>query len=151
MKKILFCMAMISVPTSPAFSDPLDVFATYKTQNGASHIQVFDCGDGTPCGKVVWIDAATLKAGLTPETAIGRNGQQILGLTLLKNFQTYAGSGEWRGGTVYDPENDKVYAARIKRLEDGNLQLKGCVGPFCQTQVWSEVSNKIAANQFPTQ
>ena len=57
-------------------------------------------------------------------------------LLILKGFEKK--KNDWRGGTIYDPENDKTYDARIKRLDDGNLQLKGCVGPFCQTQVWPE-------------
>ena len=60
----------------------------------------------------------------------------LLGLLILKGFEKK--KNDWRGGTIYDPENDKTYDARIKRLDDGDLELKGCVGPFCQTQVWPE-------------
>lgn len=145
MREIATAIVLFCGLAGQAAAGPHDVFATYETQNGASHIHIADCGDGTPCGKVVWIDPASLKAGMTPATVTGRNGENILGLMLLKDFQR--DGKDWRGGTVYDPENDKLYAARIKRMDDGNLQLKGCVGPFCQTQIWTQVSTTIASNK----
>ena len=45
---------------------------------------------------------------------------------------------DWRGGTIYDPEADKSYASRLKRLANGTLQVKGCIGPICQAQIWQE-------------
>ncbi len=127
-----------------ANAEPHDVFATFLTQDGGSHIEITDCGDGTPCGTIVWINPETLSAGKTAETATGQNGAPILGATLLRDFKRK--NKDWRGGTVYDPENDKLYAARLKRLDDGNLQLKGCVGVFCQTQVWTVVPDRLASN-----
>ena len=128
-----------------AVAEPHDVFATFLTHDGGSHIQISDCGDGTPCGTIVWINPETLPAGYTAETAVGQNGAPILGATLLQDFERKR--KDWRGGTVYDPENDKLYAARLKRLDDRNLQLKGCIGMFCQTQVWTLVPNKLASRE----
>ena len=113
------------------------------TQGGASHIKIFDCGNGSPCGKIVWINPNTLPAGVTANSATGLNGEPVLGQMILKGFDRKR--KDWRGGTIYDPENDKRYAARLKRLTDGNLQLKGCIGPICQTQVWEHVPIQSAA------
>lgn len=125
-----------------ASADPHDVFATFLTEEGTSHIRITDCGDGTPCGTVTWIDPASLEAGIAPKDVIGKSGDNVLGLRLLKGFSRK--EKDWRGGTIYDPENDKLYSARIKRMDDGNLQLKGCVGPFCQSQVWKLVDTQFA-------
>jgi len=82
-------------------------------------------------------EAILVVAGdVTPQDVRAKDGEPVLGLLILKGFEKK--KNDWRGGTIYDPENDKTYDARIKRLDDGNLQLKGCVGPFCQTQVWPE-------------
>lgn len=142
MRRFIVATVFLGGLAGAAQAGPHDVFATFATQEGTSHIQISDCGDGSPCGTVVWIDPNSLPEGVTPDTAIGKNGDNILGLTLLKDFQRKG--KDWRGGKVYDPENDKMYAARIKRMGDGNLQLKGCVGPFCQTQVWTLVPTKVA-------
>lgn len=142
----LFCAVFIAVFACAelAFADPHNVFDTFATQDGASHIHIVDCGDGTPCGKVVWINPDTLLPGQTADQAIGKNGAPVLGLQLLEGFKRK--KKDWRGGTVYDPENDKLYSARLKRMDDGGLQLKGCVGPICQSQIWLPVSKKLAAN-----
>lgn len=126
-----------------AQADPHKVFDTYLTQGGGSHVEISDCGDGTPCGKIIWINPDTLPAGETAQTAKGRNGELVLGQMILKDFDRK--SKDWRGGSIYDPENDKKYSARLKRMSDGNLQLKGCIGPICQTQVWELVASQSAA------
>ncbi|OYW82850.1 MAG: hypothetical protein B7Z22_13475 [Hyphomonas sp. 32-62-5] len=33
----------------------------------------------------------------------------------------------------------KTYDSRLKRLGDGTLEVKGCIGPVCQTQIWKPV------------
>ena len=119
-----------------AQADTHDVFGTFLTQEGTSKVTIEDCGDGTPCGRVSWIDPAAMEPGMTPETATTKTGDPVIGLLMLQSFDKK--KKDWRGGTIYDPENDKTYASRLKRLTDGSLQVKGCVGPICQTQVWSQ-------------
>ncbi|WP_084420200.1 DUF2147 domain-containing protein [Henriciella litoralis] len=132
-----FALALGSVAL-PAFATPAshDVFGTFYIEKGTSRITIADCGDGTPCGTVSWINPDTMSPGLTPETARTKAGDPVIGLLMLQGFEKK--KNDWRGGTIYDPENDKSYASRIKRLPDGNLELKGCIGPICQTQIWPE-------------
>jgi len=37
---------------------------------------------------------------------------------------------------IYDPGKDKTYASRMKKLENGTLEVKGCISFFCLTQIW---------------
>lgn len=145
-KPAILALASIGIAAF-AHADPHKVYATFITQGGGSHVEISDCGDGTPCGTVVWINPETLPAGETVQTVKGRNGEHILGQMILSDFDRK--SKDWRGGSIYDPENDKKYAARLKRLSDGNLQLKGCIGPICQTQIWElapQQSAELTAN-----
>ena len=48
-------------------------------------------------------------------------------------------SSDWRAGAIYSPEANKTYSSRLKRLDDGSLELKGCISIFCQTQIWTAV------------
>ena len=148
MIRYAICIFFAAGITGLAHADPHEVFDTFSTPGDASHIQISDCGDGTPCGTVIWINPETLPPGETQTTARGQNGELVLGQTILKEFSRK--SKDWRGGTVYDPENDKRYAARLKRMTNGNLQLKGCVGPICQTQVWKKVTSQSAKHLTPT-
>lgn len=120
-----------------SWANGLDVYGTFLTQKKNSHIQIADCGDGTPCGTVVWISPDSLEEGMTAETAVNKAGKKVLGLTILEGFD--ARKKDWRGGKIYDPEADKTYKSIIKRLDDGALQVKGCIAFFCQTQVWTQV------------
>lgn len=135
----LLCLAIVATGfTMTAQADPLDVFGTFLTQKGNSHVTIADCGDSSPCGTVAWIDPASMPDGLTPDAARTKSGKPVLGLLMLEGFERQ--KKDWRGGTIYDPERDKTFASRLKRLENGDLQVKGCVGPVCQTQVWTEVT-----------
>ena len=124
--------------TGLAHADPHNVYGVFATPEGDSHLTLADCGDGTPCGTVTWIDPAAMAPGETPETARTKAGDPVLGLVMLKGFEKK--KSDWRGGTIYDPRNDKTYASRLKRLGNGALQVKGCVGPVCQTQIWPAVT-----------
>lgn len=126
------CMVMFSAAAQA--EDGHNVYGTFLTQAKTSTVTIEDCGDGTPCGRVSWIDPNAMEPGQTPETAVTQAGDPVLGLLMLQGFDKKR--RDWRGGTIYDPENDKTYASRLKRLGDGRLQVKGCIGPICQTQVW---------------
>lgn len=45
----------------------------------------------------------------------------------------------WRG-QIYDPKSGKSYRSVIRRKGGSMLEVKGCLGPFCQTQVWRRAS-----------
>ena len=45
----------------------------------------------------------------------------------------------WWRGRIYDPKNGKSYRSIIRRKGPGVLEVKGCIGPFCQTQVWKRL------------
>jgi len=138
MKKTAFITALIFCSAGIAQAEGHDVFGTFATVGASSHVTIADCGDGSPCGTVSWIDPATLEPGQTPEAVRTKTGDPVLGLLMLEDFNKK--KRDWRGGTIYDPEADKTYASRLKRLDNGTLQVKGCVGPICQTQIWTEVS-----------
>ncbi len=70
-----------------------------------------------------------------------RKGQPIVGLTILRNLKQDAEDKTiWQGGDVLDPNNGKIYRARLHPVDDGKqLQLRGYLGPFYRTQTWIRV------------
>ena len=58
----------------------------------------------------------------------------LVGTRLLYNFTEK--KGRWRKGRIYNPENGKSYAASLKLETPTTLEVKGCIGPFCQKQEW---------------
>ncbi len=121
-----------------ASAGPHDVFGLFATESGNSHIEIADCGDGSPCGRVIWIDPKSVPAGKSVDTVTDANGDKVLGLTLLDGFRKK--KSNWADGRIYDPEAGKTYGSRLKLLDNGQLEVKGCIGPICQTQHWPPVT-----------
>ncbi len=127
---------------------PLDVYGVWLTQSGTGHVKIADCGDGTPCGKLVWIegpDAAAQMDTNNPEPALRE--QPIVGLQLLWGFKDR--SSKWAKGRIYSPEEGKTYRSTLKRVDEKTLQVKGCFGPICQSQTWTRVEPMTAAGGQP--
>ena len=70
-----------------------------------------------------------------------RKGQPVLGLTILRNLRQSADDkAVYEGGDITDPNNGKVYRARLKPVDGGKkLEMRGYIGPFYRTQVWHRV------------
>jgi uncharacterized protein (DUF2147 family) len=70
-----------------------------------------------------------------------RKGKPIIGLTILRYLKQSADDKTvWEGGDVLDPEDGKIYRARLKPINGGKeLQLRGYIGPFYRTQTWIRV------------
>ncbi len=63
--------------------------------------------------------------------------RRLLGSAILSSFT--ADGDLWRG-QIYDPKSGKSYRSVIRRKSANALEVKGCIGPFCQTQVWEKVA-----------
>lgn len=97
-----------------------------------------------PCGKAV---CGTLEKFLVaPPQGVDQRDinnpdpklrqRRLLGLPILSGFT--ADRDTWRG-RIYDPKSGKSYRSIIRRKGANLLEVKGCIGPFCQTQVWRAV------------
>ncbi|MCR9280022.1 MAG: DUF2147 domain-containing protein [Pseudomonadaceae bacterium] len=129
-------LALVMWPGAQALADPADVYGLWRTQAGTSIVEIADCGDETPCGSVRWLDPIEVSVdedvnNPDPELA----GRSLLGLRILSGFEKSRRG--WSEGEIYDPEKGKSFAAKLRRLEDSRLEVKGCVAFFCQTQIWT--------------
>lgn len=107
-------------------------------RGGTALVHITDCGDATPCGKLVHIVApnpAELLDDQNPDPNLAT--KPLLGSKMLWGFEEK--SSKWSGGRIYDAESGKDYKSKLERLEDGTLEVKGCVGPICQSQIWTKV------------
>jgi uncharacterized protein (DUF2147 family) len=100
-------------------------------------VEIAPCG-ATMCGRVAKFlvtppQGADQKDVNNPNKAL--RGRTILGMNILTNFK--ADGDQWRG-QIYDPKAGKTYRSVVYKGVSGNLIVKGCVGPFCKTQTWTQ-------------
>ena len=66
-----------------------------------------------------------------------KRSRKLVGTAILYGLTEDA--GVWRG-QVYDPKSGRTYTSEVRRKDGGTLEVKGCFGPLCQTQVWKKAS-----------
>ena len=130
----------IALSATCAFAGPLeDVSGTWLNDAKTGHIESSDCGDGTPCGNLVWIKT---NQGDAPKdinnTDAALRTRPLVGIQMLSDFSLKKDS--WRKGKIYNPNDGKTYGSSLKRLEGDILQVKGCLGPICKKQLWTLVN-----------
>ena len=106
-----------------------------KTGKVVSEVEVYEQG-GKLFGKIVGLTEPNDKAGKS-KTCTHCTGadkdKPIVGLVIIRDL---AASGDrYKGGTILDPEDGKVYKAEIW-VEDGKLKVRGYIGFLYKTQTW---------------
>ena len=105
-------------------------------------IQIYKGVDGKFYGKIVWLKDP-LKNGKPKTDEKNRveklQNQPLVSLVILKGFQKSGSS--YTEGTIYDPENGKVYDCKMT-YNGKNLSIRGYIGfSFIgRTTVWERAS-----------
>jgi uncharacterized protein (DUF2147 family) len=113
------------------------IAGNWITEEKDAVVAVGKCGQSL-CGKISRFlkpppEGAGQRDVNNPDPA--KRSRRILGLPVLTSFSE---DGEvWRG-RIYDAKSGKDYRSVVRRLSSGKLEVKGCLGPFCQTQVWTK-------------
>jgi uncharacterized protein (DUF2147 family) len=135
MQRLSFFVVFVSISSSsPAVAAP-QVSGQWLTTEKDSVVEIAPCGPNL-CGRIARILSPTPNGQPrdtnNPNPAL-RN-RPIQGLTILSGFKD-AGS-QWQG-SIYDPRRGKTYKSFLSLQSNGNLQVKGCLGPFCQSKIWT--------------
>ena len=106
-----------------------------KSGNVISEVLLSEQG-GKLTGKITGLTEPNDKTG-KPKTCTACKGEDkdkpIIGLVIVKDLS--AEGNRFKGGTILDPEDGKVYKAELW-IEDGKLKVRGYLGPFFKTQTW---------------
>ena len=140
--KCVAAASLVLVGSSFAQMTPVGTWHTIddKTGEAKAEIHIVD-KDGVLSGRVVKSLRHDPNAKKTCEDCKDdRKGQEIIGMEIIRGVRPDA-SGEnlWaNGGKILDPENGKEYTVKMVPQEGGKkLQVRGYIGPFFRTQVWS--------------
>ena len=120
-----------------AAESPVGKWKTVDEKNGKvmSEVEIYEQG-GKVFGKIASLTEPNDKDG-KPKICVKCTGSDkdkpVVGLVILKDLS--ASGDRYKGGTIMDPEDGKVYTAEIW-VEDGKLKVRGYVGFFYRTQTW---------------
>ncbi len=142
MKRIMCsCAALLIVVTAPTLAmadstSPLGNWTTYddETNKAKSVIEVYDEGSTLSAKIVTVLDKKedTPKCGACKDEL---KDHPIEGLRIVWDME--AKGDKWKGGRILDPENGKIYKAKMELTENGSvLKVRGSLGPFGRTQIW---------------
>lgn len=134
MRLLLLFAVLLS---GPAFA-AAPVTGRWFTPEKDSVVEIGPCGNKV-CGRIQRILAPQPKGPPrdvnNPDPKL-RN-RPILGMTILSGFMDDGKS--WKG-SIYDPRRGKTYKSYLSMQPGGKLKVQGCLGPFCQSQLWSRAN-----------
>lgn len=133
MRLALAALALGLVATPVLAASPVGV---WNTPEHHGQIQIYSCGDAL-CGKIIGSDRFAAEPNITDakNKDVSLRSRPLKGLVMLTGFT--GGPTEWKGGSVYNPEDGGTYHGTIKLENDDTLKLTGCVMvPFCRTETW---------------
>ena len=135
MKRLI--LAAMALSASAGAAAPAPVAGRWLTPERDAMVEIGACG-AQLCGRI----ARVLKADPSkPKTDVNNpdpalRSRPVVGLPILTGFT--AGKDQWNG-RIYDPRNGKSYRSILIR-DGATLKVKGCLGPFCKTQVWTRAN-----------
>jgi uncharacterized protein (DUF2147 family) len=140
MTRFGFCVLMIAILGVKLVSgaqSPVGKWQTVDEKSGkvTSEVEIYE-QSGKLFGKIVGLTEPNDKQG-KPKVCIACTGadqdKPIVGLVILRNLSL--DGDRYKGGTVLDPEDGKVYPAEIW-VEDGKLMVRGYSGFLYKTRTW---------------
>ena len=134
---LLVLLAALALAAPAAAADP--IAGRWVTEERDAVVTIGECG-AKLCGRISRFlvtppGGADQRDINNPDRAL--RTRKLLGLPVLSGFQE--DGDEWRG-RIYDPKSGKSYRSVVRRLSATRLEVKGCIGPFCQTQIWVRAS-----------
>ncbi|MBY6218867.1 DUF2147 domain-containing protein [Qipengyuania aquimaris] len=131
--KRLITLAAVFMAAPLAAAAPVE--GRWVTAEKDAVITIGDCGR-TVCGRISRF-LVPPPQGADQRDVNNRDPQlrtrKLLGMPVLTGLVEE--DDLWRG-RIYDPKSGKTYRSVIRRINATTLEVKGCIGPFCQTQTW---------------
>ena len=132
---VILALTLVSAaaPTSAE-----ELIGTWLTANSDAHIRVAKCGKSM-CGTVVWLrDAVDPKTGQPPvddkNPNVSLRSRKILGIRIFAMDEDAGGA--WAGG-IYNSDDGKTYAGRLVPRGEAEVEVQGCAGSLCGSEVWT--------------
>lgn len=133
--RVFLSALVLSVVSVQASADGVEgMWASAPSEETGGHIEV----EITACEKDPAMRCGVIKHYF-------KNGEpaesDIVGKSIIEKMES-AGDKMWKNGTIWAPDDDKTYSAKMELLSDNTLKVSGCVLRFiCRGQEWTRVQN----------
>jgi uncharacterized protein (DUF2147 family) len=110
-----------------------------KSGKVRSTVEVYEQG-GKVFGRIVGLaepNDESGKARICSKCTGADKDKPVVGLVILRDLN--ADGERYKGGTILDPEDGKVYKAEVW-TQDGKLRVRGYAGLFFRTQEWAKAN-----------
>ena len=144
MRYIIFFIFIIAatneVPAQLTGSD--GIIGTWLTADGTGEITIFKDGESY-YGRITAGTSDQKFDVQNPDKA--RRNDPLIGLVILKDLK-YEGDGEWKNGTVYDPQNGKRYSCNLELSNRNTLKITGYIGFswIGRSEVWTRITSNTS-------
>lgn len=141
MKSILILFSTLLLLSFTTADNADLITGTWLVSKKDGKIKIYKAANGKYYGKIIWGDDPNDENGnpkkdtKNPDPSL--RSKNIIGLIILNDF-TYEDE-EYTGGTIYDPQEGKVYTAKMWLTNDDTLQVRGYWGFFYRTETWTRV------------
>ncbi len=147
-KRSFLIAALLAGSALPVFAQSTSPSGVWKTidddtKKEKSLVRIVEA-NGVYTGKVdKFLDPDTAKDAVCKDCSDERKDKPILGMTIIRNMKQSADDkAVFEGGDILDPNNGKVYKAKMKLIDNGNkLEVRGFIGISLlgRTQTWIRV------------
>ena len=124
-------IATLAVFTAlPVVAAPPDPTGVWLLEANKVAVRIYDCKDGL-CGRIVWLREPLDKYGRLKRDKHNPNmalrDRPVCGIEVLSGLRP-AGHDQWDGGTIYNPQDGKTYAASVRAVAPNTIEVRGYVG-----------------------
>ena len=149
MRTVSIPVGMFLLSLSVAFAaGEGNILGLWNTPGNDCKMEIFKCGDKY-CGRIAWLKEPYYPAdddqGMAGRVVVDRQNpnpdlrtRPLIGLQIVEGL-TYNAKNVWEKGTIYNPENGKVYRCRMTLSDSDRLEVRGFIGiPLLGgTSVWT--------------
>jgi uncharacterized protein (DUF2147 family) len=140
MRLTLAALATLALALPVAAQDSGSIAGRWRTDDGRAVITIAPCSSGgaTLCGRITRFLVAEPAGGARDTNNPDRSlrSRPLMGVQVLSNLSR---EGQRWTGRGYSPEEGRHFNATV-RVENGRLNVRGCVAVFCRTVAWTRAS-----------
>ncbi|GAB3325566.1 DUF2147 domain-containing protein [Larkinella ripae] len=141
----VFCLFTPFLIAFTPQNNPDAVLGTWLNGTKRGQIQIYKKGDQY-FGKLVWLKEPNDPVTGKPRTDVKNSElnlrtRPLVGLDVMKDF-TYDGGKVWEDGSIYNPEDGKLYSCKLTLKNPNTLDVRGYVGISLlgKTQTWTRIN-----------